>query len=216
MPIALDTFQRLADSTRLSSRDIVVTSEDSAELGRVGRFSVTSGAKDVNVATMAAFREALKNEFGVFGEHAFDTVLASRSQTKKSLRACDVRAVMSQLEPLKEQRLLVQLGDLDKAEDLTGGCDELQVQRVLVLHAKAHESIIVGFKRRKSGSLGNLAEKRLVLLHCRHDTILLNEIFSIIPSPHPIPSSVKFTKRIVDGHRRRLLEASAKYAILFA
>ena len=106
MPIALDTFQRLADSTRLSSRDIVVTSEDSAELGRVGRFSVTSGAQGVNVSTMEAFREALKNEYGVFGEHAFDTVLASRSQTKKSLRACDVRAVMSQLEPLKEQRLL--------------------------------------------------------------------------------------------------------------
>lgn len=106
MPIALDTFQRLADSTRLSSRDIVVTSEDSAELGRVGRFSVTSGAQNVNASTMEAFREALKNEYGVFGEHAFDTVLASRSQTKKSLRACDVRAVMSQLEPLKEQRLL--------------------------------------------------------------------------------------------------------------
>ena len=106
MPIALDTFQRLADSTRLSSRDIVVTSESSAELGRVGRFSITSGAKDVNVATMAAFREALKNEFGVFGEHAFDTVLSSRSQTKKSLRACDVHAVMSQLAPLKEQRLM--------------------------------------------------------------------------------------------------------------
>ena len=105
MPIALDTFQRLADSTRLSSRDIVVTSEDSAQLGRVGRFSVTSGAQDVNVSTMEAFREALKNEYGVFGEHAFDTVLTTRSQTKKSLRACDVRAVMSQLEPLKEQRL---------------------------------------------------------------------------------------------------------------
>ena len=106
MPIALETFQRLANSTLFSSRDIVATSNDSAELGRVGRFSVTSGAKDVNVATMAAFREALKNEFGVFGEHAFDTVLSSRSQTKKSLRACDVHSVMSQLAPLKEQRLM--------------------------------------------------------------------------------------------------------------
>ena len=106
MSIALETFQRLANSTRLSSRDIVVTSENSAELGRVGRFSISSGAKDVNVNTMKAFREALKNEFGVFGEHAFDTVLTSRSQTQKSLRACDIRAVMSQLAPLKEKRLL--------------------------------------------------------------------------------------------------------------
>ena len=106
MAITLETFKNLANSTLFSSRDIVATSNDSAELGRVGRFSITSGAKDVNVATMAAFREALKNEFGVFGEHAFDTVLSSRSQTKKSLRACDVHAVMSQLAPLKEQRLM--------------------------------------------------------------------------------------------------------------
>ena len=118
MPIALETFQSLAAATRLSGRDIVVTADGSAELGRVGRFSITASAKDTNVATMAAFRDALKAEYGVFGEHAFDAVLTSRAQTKKSLRASDVRAVMSQLGPLKEQRLMNEvLRQIDTSPD---------------------------------------------------------------------------------------------------
>ena len=55
---------------------------------------------------MKAFREALGNDpnYGSFGVHAFDTVLCSRGQLKKSLRACDIKAVFSQIESLKVKR----------------------------------------------------------------------------------------------------------------
>ena len=109
MSVNLNTFQTVARSATFGSRDIVVTGEDEAaeaHLGRFGRVTVTKSDKDVNDATMAAFRKALSAQYGVFGEHAFDTVLGTRQQLHKSLRAGDIQRVLSQLEPLKEHRFI--------------------------------------------------------------------------------------------------------------
>ena len=55
---------------------------------------------------MEAFKEALENEYGALGTHAFDTIVGSRAQLKKSLRACDVKAVISSLPQIREKRLI--------------------------------------------------------------------------------------------------------------
>ena len=60
---------------------------------------------------MTAFREALSKEFGVFGEHAFDTILGLRMQTHKSLRACDIKNVLSNIEFLKANRYISEYSD---------------------------------------------------------------------------------------------------------
>ena len=103
MGVTFERFQRIANSTHFGSRDILV--DTNANTARLGNFIFSSG-KDANTATMKAFREALSQKFGVFGEHAFDTVVGMRSQLRKSLRACDVKAVFSSLETLKEKRFI--------------------------------------------------------------------------------------------------------------
>ncbi|MBQ7607499.1 MAG: hypothetical protein IJU76_05965 [Desulfovibrionaceae bacterium] len=105
MGVSLERFQQLADSTFFSSRDIVVR-QDSA---RLGNFIFSSG-KAINDSTMKAFRTALSEKYGTLGEHAFDTVLGSRTQFHKSLRACDIKATISQLSALKEKRLTSEIG----------------------------------------------------------------------------------------------------------
>lgn len=52
-----------------------------------------------NQRTMAAFRNCLSNEYGVFGEHAFDAVLGARADVGKTLRAKDIASVMRVLNP---------------------------------------------------------------------------------------------------------------------
>ena len=53
---------------------------------------------------MTAFKTALQNEYGIFGLHAFDTIVGARAQRHQSLRACDIKAVESQIETLKMKR----------------------------------------------------------------------------------------------------------------
>ena len=106
MGITFERFLEIANSTSVSSRDIVLdTQKNSVKLGGL----VFSAGKNSNTATMNAFRDAISQRFGVFGEHAFDTVLGSRSQMKKSLRACDVKQVFTSMESLKEKRYLNEL-----------------------------------------------------------------------------------------------------------
>ncbi len=105
MPLSIDTFQSLAESSWFSSRDIVVKGEDEAQRLKLGNLVFSSGAK-VNDATMRAFKAALEAKYGVFGTHAFDTVVGTRMQTHKSLRACDVKATLSQLETVKKYRFI--------------------------------------------------------------------------------------------------------------
>ena len=105
MPITLDSFRTIANSTAFSSRDIVVQGEGKTATARLGNFIFSQG-KAANNATMAAFKEALENEYGSLGTHAFDTVLGSRSQLNKPLRACDVQTTLSCLVPIRQNRFV--------------------------------------------------------------------------------------------------------------
>lgn len=102
MPATVETFQHVANSAWFGSSDILV-SMDGKDEAKLGGFIFSSGRK-ASDATMTAFREALSQKYGVFGEHAFDTVLGTRAQLHKSLRACDVKAVLSSLAVLKKIR----------------------------------------------------------------------------------------------------------------
>ena len=104
MPISFQTFLDKANATRFGSRDIVVDNAQTPQSVKHGLFIFSSGQK-VNDATMAAFKEALQQQYGVFGLHAFDTVVGTRAQLHKSLRACDIKKIDSSLESLKMKRL---------------------------------------------------------------------------------------------------------------
>lgn len=106
MGVTFEQFQQLANATFFTSRDIVVDANNSAV--KLGNLLFSSG-KNTNKATMKAFRTALAQRYGVFGEHAFDTVIGMRAQLQKSLRACDVKAVFSNLETLKQKRFINEL-----------------------------------------------------------------------------------------------------------
>ena len=108
MPLNIDTFRNIANSTLFSSRDLAVQGQGETATARLGNFVFSQGAK-TNDATMAAFKAALEKEYGVFGTHAFDTVLGSRAQTHKSLRASDVTATLSKLETVKTNRYIGEL-----------------------------------------------------------------------------------------------------------
>ncbi|MBO7683445.1 MAG: hypothetical protein J6T51_01820 [Kiritimatiellae bacterium] len=102
--VNLATFRHVANQAKVfSSRDIVVEGSGRTSSVRLGNL-VFSHSKDVNRATMEAFKDALEREYGVFGTHAFDTAVGSRAMSRKSLRACDVKAALSNLEGLKEMR----------------------------------------------------------------------------------------------------------------
>ena len=108
MPLNLDAFRSIANQTHFSSRDLAVQGEGNDANVRLGNF-VFSQSEETNVATMSAFKDALEKEFGVFGTHAFDTVLGARSQMHKSLRAADVTATLSALETVKKNRFIGEL-----------------------------------------------------------------------------------------------------------
>ncbi|MBR4615543.1 MAG: hypothetical protein IKO55_08060, partial [Kiritimatiellae bacterium] len=103
------TFQDIANrATVFTSRDIVVEGQGRSSSARLGNL-VFSHGKAANKATMEAFKAALEKEYGVFGTHAFDTVVGSRAMSRKSLRACDVKAALSNLEGLKNIRFMNEL-----------------------------------------------------------------------------------------------------------
>ena len=105
MPLNVETFRSLVGQTRYGNRDIVVSGEGKNATARLGNFFFSQG-KVANNATMAAFKAALENEYGSLGTHAFDTVLGSRSQLNKSLRACDIQQTLSKLVPIRENRFI--------------------------------------------------------------------------------------------------------------
>ena len=108
MPITFNDFHQLATTAVKDTRDIVVdrlkTPQNVKFAGRV-----FSPGKDLNDATMAAFKEALQKEYGAFGLHAFDTVVGTRAQLHKSLRACDIKKIVSSMESLKQIRFTNEL-----------------------------------------------------------------------------------------------------------
>ena len=112
-PVSLDTFRNVANNAVITSRDIEVHGKGANATARLGAY-VFSAGKKANDATMAAFKAALEKEYGVFGTHAFDTVLGARSQMHKSLRACDVKAALSKLDSVKQMRFA---GELNRQLD---------------------------------------------------------------------------------------------------
>ena len=105
MPVNIDAFRRVADSALITSRDIVVKGEGDKSDAKLGNYIFSQGNK-ANDATMAAFKTALENEYGVFGTHAFDTFVGTRNQLHQSLRASDVKKVLSNLDAVKGVRVV--------------------------------------------------------------------------------------------------------------
>ena len=96
-------FVNLANSVVMSFRDVTV-SNDNHE-ARLGNYLISEG-NAANDEAMKAFRSALSREYGVFGEHAFDTVLGHRFEMHKSLRACDIKNTLSKLDAIKYNRFV--------------------------------------------------------------------------------------------------------------
>ena len=67
----IQAFVSIANSTMFGSRDVVVGQDNKVRLGNL----VFSEKKTTNESTIKAFRLALSQKYGVFGEHAFDTTL---------------------------------------------------------------------------------------------------------------------------------------------
>ena len=105
MPLNIEAFSKIANSALITSRDIVVQGEGSKAVAKLGNYIFSQGNK-TNDATMAAFKTALENEYGVFGTHAFDTYVGTRNQLHKSLRASDVKKVLSCLNSVKAVRVV--------------------------------------------------------------------------------------------------------------
>lgn len=100
MALTVDMFRQIAAQCRAGSRDLVVRGAGNAQSlakGYLGRLSCTAGRRAENDATMQAFKTALSNAYGTFGEKAFDAVLKARADSHKSLRAQDVEAVIRTL-----------------------------------------------------------------------------------------------------------------------
>ncbi len=103
MPIQFSDFLQQANRATFGSRNVVIDNVQTPQNVKYGRF-LFSDSQKLNDATMAAFKEALQQEYGVFGLHAFDTVVGTRAQLHKSLRACDIKKIESSLESLKMKR----------------------------------------------------------------------------------------------------------------
>ena len=108
MPINLDTFTHLANSTIFGSRDLVVQEAKTPQDAKLGHIFKSAGT-EVNDATMQAFKKALEERYGVFGTHAFDYVVGTRAQLHKSLRVCDIKKAISSLETIKYNRFINEL-----------------------------------------------------------------------------------------------------------
>lgn len=101
MPVDLQTFTDFAaqHTVRVSKNIHVHEADGQMEVGSAS-FKQTLGRDlSANQRTMAAFRNCLSNEYGVFGEHAFDAVLGARADVGKTLRAKDIASVMRALSP---------------------------------------------------------------------------------------------------------------------
>ena len=70
----LQSFIDVSKSTLFDSRDVVVGKNDKVKLGGL----IFSAKASKNLATMKAFKEALSQRYGVFGDTAFESTLALR------------------------------------------------------------------------------------------------------------------------------------------
>ena len=137
MALNLDTFRNVADSAFFTSRDIAIKGEGNNATARLGNYVFSAGTK-ANKAVMDAFRTALENEYGALGTHAFDTVLGSRDQLKKSLRARDVKTVLSKLPELRESRFL---GEIDRQLDVNPKMMQLSAEDAELVKKTVHANL---------------------------------------------------------------------------
>ena len=128
MPLNIESFRSVANSAWVTSRDITVNGEGDKAVAKLGNYIFSQGDK-ANDATMAAFKTALEKEYGVFGTHAFDTYVGTRSQLHQSLRASDVKKVLSNLTTVKAARvtgeIVRQLDTSPKMLQLSGDMQKL-------------------------------------------------------------------------------------------
>lgn len=101
MPVNLQTFTGFATQHTVHvAKNIHVHGADGQmEVGSASLKQTLGRDLKANQRTMAAFRNCLSNEYGVFGEHAFDAVLGARADVGKTLRAKDIASVMRVLNP---------------------------------------------------------------------------------------------------------------------
>ena len=126
MPLTIESFGSIADTAWFSSRDIIVQGQGEKATARLGNFFFSQGS-EANDETMAAFRSALEEKYGVFGTNAFDTVVGSRAQLHKSLRVSDVKATLSRLETVKMNHFIGELSrQLDTSPKFRELPDELR------------------------------------------------------------------------------------------
>ena len=186
MPITLNDFLLKANTTLFGSRDIVVNDARNAQSVKHGNLIFSAGQK-LNDATMTAFKEALQQEYGVFGLHAFDTIVGTRAQLHKSLRACDIKTVVSQMETLKQKRFanelerqmttsphFLELNDTVKAAVKDIVRQEAKGHAHALKQCTSHEgiseladnTIMLAIQRAKeTQNLGNVADKGIKRLH---------------------------------------------------
>lgn len=138
MPLTLDSFINIARQTSVGSRDIVVRGEGENAQAKLGNF-VFSHSNKTNAATMAAFREALRSEYGSLGVHAFESVVGARAQTKKSLRACDIKSTLSNLATIRNNRFA---GELERQLDTHPAVLELKPKLQEKLRAEINKNLI--------------------------------------------------------------------------
>ena len=160
MPVNLQSFVTAANSARITSRDIEIQGNGNTATARLGAY-VFSAGKSENKAVMDAFKAALEKEYGVFGTHAFDTVLGSRLQMGKSLRACDVKATLSKLDSVKETRFY---GELNRQLDTNPKFRTLSPELRQKIRTAVADEPLKGVDPKKCQSqaeLARLAVKRL-------------------------------------------------------
>ena len=108
MDLKISDFQNFANTSWRDGRKLVVKNEGGRTSVGLGSF-VFDPDKKTNSATMEAFRKALVSELGEIGEHAFDSLLGTRRQLGKGLRACDVKTVISNLARIRQNRFVGEL-----------------------------------------------------------------------------------------------------------
>ena len=153
MPLTIDTFRAIANSTSFASRDIVVSGADKTATAKLGNFIFSHGAAK-NDATMKAFKIALEKEYGVFGTNVFDSVLGARLETHKSLRAMDVQRTLSSLPQIRHNRFV---DELNRQLDTTPQMLELSEDDRQKVRDEIKKNILNGIDLTKCTTAGDVA-----------------------------------------------------------
>ena len=158
MGVTFERFEQLANATNFGCRDIIVEGQNNT--ARLGNLIFSSG-RDINLAPMKAFREAMSQRFGVFGEHAFDTVLGHRQQMQKPLRARDIYRVVSRLSALRKNRFI---NELARQLDTSPKTQEISREMRIQVRENIKNSPFYQCNLRECGSsadIARMADKRI-------------------------------------------------------